>query len=90
MGSLQATEFANSELAIEDQLAWHLRSNCFPPVPLFMIQPCIEAIDACNAFDPQAEISLPEQTSWRGKDTAPAREIVNSLRLDAWLIEEEY
>jgi len=48
-------------LDIESQIGIHLRSNHYPPVPLSMVQPCIEAIDAVNdAGLWNLEIPLPE------------------------------
>ena len=46
MGSLQATEMANSGLDLESTLGWHLRVNHYPPVPTTMVPVCMEAIDA--------------------------------------------
>jgi hypothetical protein len=100
MGSLQAAEMAEL-ITIEDGLAWHLRSNHYPPVPLSMIQPCMEAIYACNDGDYERMIQLPLdgvdrngepfQITWRGQDTAPAYAIVEGHHLNAWIeLDEEY
>ena len=35
-----------SELELEQGIAYHLQGNHYPPVPLSMVQPCIDAIDA--------------------------------------------
>jgi hypothetical protein len=99
MGSLQAQEMAEL-MTIEDGLAWHLRSNHYPPVPLAMIQPCIEAIDAALEDDWDREIQLPFdgldrngepfQITWRGRDTAPAYAIIDGHHLHAWVqLDEE-
>jgi hypothetical protein len=77
-------------LDIESQIGIHLRSNHYPPVPLSMVQPCIEAIDAVNdAGLWNLEIPLPEGISWKGCDTAPAHAIIEAHHLNAWLIERE-
>ncbi len=100
MGSLQAAEMAEA-MTIEDGLAWHLRSNHYPPVPLSMVEPCIEAIYACNDGDYERLIQLPIdgldrngepfQITWRGSDKAPAYAIVQGHHLDAWIeLDEEY
>jgi hypothetical protein len=98
MGSLQAAEMAEM-LTIEDGLAWHLRSNHYPPVPLVMIQPCIEAIDAALEDNWDKEIQLPFdgerdgkpfQVTWRGQDTAPAWAIIEGHHLHSWVeLDEE-
>ena len=77
-------------LDIEQQIAIQLRSNHYPPVPLSMVKPCIEAIDAVNDLGLwDAPIELPEGISWRGETHAPASAIIEAHHLDAWLIERE-
>ena len=89
MGSLQATEIANSGLSLEDSLAWHLRANHYPPVPLEMIAVCVEAIDLMNEGLPNSQIELPLGTSYRGDTTAPAWAIADAHHLNAWIEKEE-
>jgi hypothetical protein len=50
-----------------------------------MVEPCIEAIYACSDEDYDKQITLPEGVKWRGLTTAPARAIVESHHLEAWL-----
>ena len=88
MGSIQAQEMAEM-LSMEDALAWHLRSNHYPPVPLSMVQPCIEAIEAGLEDDWNRMIHL-NGSSWRGQDHAPAYAIIEGHHLDPWLeLDEE-
>ena len=91
MGSNFANDLALADnLTIENQIAIHLSANHYPPVPAFMVQPCVEAIDAVNdAGLWDLEIPLPEGVSWRGLTTAPAHAIIEQHHLDAWLIERE-
>ena len=89
MGSLQATEIANSGLSLEDSLTWHLRANHYPPVPLEMIPVCVEAIDLMNEGLPNSQIELPLGTRYRGDTTAPAWAIADAHHLNAWIEEEE-
>jgi hypothetical protein len=98
MGSNMANEMASGVLEdmgihipIEKQIAIHLSSNHYPPVPSFMVAPCIQAIDAVNdAGLWDLPIKLPEGISWRGSDLAPASAIIEAHHLEAWLIEREY
>lgn len=83
MGSLHATEMATT-LPIEEALAWHLRANHYPPIPLTMVEPCLEAIEAYWEDDLDREINMPEGVSYLGKTTAPARAIIIQHHLDAW------
>jgi len=85
MGSVTAIGLAESELDLEKQLAYHLQGNHYPPVPLSMVQPCIEAIDAAYDEDYDREIEMPEGVSYKGKTTAPAWAIIEQHHLD-WFI----
>jgi hypothetical protein len=77
-------------LDIESQIGIHLRSNHYPPVPLTMVKPCIEAIDAVNdAGLWNLDIPLPEGILWKGLTSAPAHAIIEAHHLNAWLIERE-
>ena len=88
MGSNFATELADNELLdldLEMAISIHLQSNHYPPVPLEMVQPCIDAIDAYYEEDYQRLIDLPAPITWRGESKAPAHAIVEAHHLDAWL-----
>lgn len=92
MGNNFATELADSdlfpELDLETAIGIHLQSNHYPPVPLSMVEPCIEAIDAYYEEDYNKLIKLPEGVSYRGSDHAPASAIISNHHLEAWLPEE--
>lgn len=99
MGSNLSNEMADGTLAelgivlsLEDQITIQLRSNHYPPVPYSMVQPCIEAIYACNEDESDRSIELPEGVLWRGLTNAPAYAIVQAHHLDAWVAnyDEEY
>lgn len=75
---------ASSDLTMERQLEWHLKANHYPPVPVSMVVPCKEAIEAYWADDLEKAIELPEGVTYRGNTTAPAREIIINHHLDAW------
>ena len=84
MGYNTAVDLAE-ELDLEVALGYHLQGNHYPPVPLSMVQPCIDAIDAYHDEDYQRHIDLPEGVYWRGETYAPASAIVDAHHLDAWL-----
>jgi len=92
MGSNLAYDLASDELGLDLEMAlsMHLQSNHYPPVPLSMVQPCIEAIDAYWDEDYNKLIEMPEGVSYRGDRYAPAHAIVEQHHLDAWLPQEEY
>jgi hypothetical protein len=91
MGSNLAYDLASDELGLnlERGLAIHLQSNHYPPVPVAMVQPCIDAIDAYYDEDYSRLIDLPKDISWRGQTSAPASAIVDAHHLDAWLPQYE-
>jgi hypothetical protein len=77
-------------LDIETQIGIHLSANHYPPVPEFMVAPCIEAIDAVNdAGLWDLDIPMPEGVTYKGLTTAPAWAIIEQHHLDAWIIERE-
>jgi hypothetical protein len=87
MGSNFATELASGvvpSLTLEAQIEIHLTSNHYPPVPLSMVKPCIEAIDAYWEGDGSSQIDL-NGNIWRGQSTAPAWAIIEGHHLDAWV-----
>jgi hypothetical protein len=61
MGSNFATELATGVLgpiSLEAQIQMHLTANIYPPVPLTMVKPCLEAIDAYWEEDLNRQIDL--------------------------------
>lgn len=89
MGSNLAYDLAEQiDLPLETQIGYHLQGNHYPPVPLFMVQPCIEAIDAYYEEDYNKLIEMPEGVSYRGDRYAPAHAIISQHHLEAWLPEE--
>jgi hypothetical protein len=86
MGSVTAIGLADSVLDLETQIGYHLQGNHYPPVPLSMVQPCIEAIDAAYDEDYNREIEMPEGVLYKGKTTAPAHAIINQHHLE-WFID---
>jgi len=92
MGSMTAIGLADSVLDLETQLAYHLRGNHYPPVPIEMVQPCIEAIDAAYDEDWDRMIDMPLvgdfQILYKGAKQAPAYAIIEQHHLD-WFINSE-
>jgi hypothetical protein len=85
MGHTTALGIAESGISLDQQLAWHLTGNHYPPVPTSMVQPCIEAIQAINAGDYDKAIALPDGVGYKGRTDAPARAIAEAHHLDAFL-----
>lgn len=86
MGSNTAIDLAtNLDLSLEQAIGYHLQGNHYPPVPLMMVKPCIDAIDAFYDEDFNREIEMPEGVSYKGNNTAPAWAIVEQHHLDSWL-----
>ena len=90
MGHNTALDLAeNIDISLEQAIGYHLQGNHYPPVPLSMVQPCIEAIDAYHDFQPMREIDMPEGVFYKGRTTAPAYAIIEQHHLDAWLPQDE-
>lgn len=87
MGSNFATELADNELLdldLEMAISIHLQSNHYPPVPLSMVEPCIDAINAYHDEDYNRLIELPAPITWRDQKHAPASAIIEAHHLEAW------
>lgn len=91
MGSTFANDLASmQDLSMENSIGIHLQGNHYPPVPLSMVQPCIDAINAYWEDNQDALIELPEGVLWRGNTSAPAYAIIESHHLHAWCESDEY
>ena len=89
MGSTTAQDLAENVIDIRQSIGYHLRGNHYPPVPLTMVEPCIEAIYAVDDGDTHKSIQLPKGIFWKGYPTAPAYAIVEAHHLEPWLNNEE-
>ena len=90
MGSNFATDLAeNIDISLEQAIGYHLQGNHYPPVPLIMVAPCIEAIDAYHENDAMRQIDMPEGVFYKGNTTAPAWAIIQQHHLDAWLPQDD-
>jgi len=86
MGSKIAQEISEMDVSLEQKLSWHLQANHYPPVPLTMVKPCIEAIHCWFDGDEDVEIEMPKGVTYKGMTTAPAWAIIEQHHLD-WFIE---
>lgn len=94
MGRIFAEEIAGMELSLEAKVEMHLKANCYPPVPSYMVEPCVKAIEIMqdaqwDDANPSEPIALPEGVSWKGMPTAPAYALVENFRLDSFMIWRE-
>lgn len=91
MGRMLAEEIVNTaELSIDEQLEWHLRGNHYPPVPVAMVSICRDVIDHVNkGGDINAHYRMPEGSTWRGQNSAPAWAIIEGHHLESWILNEE-
>ena len=89
MGRNFASDLTETSLTLRDQLRIHFSSNCYPPVPQFMVSVAVEAINAYNEYDGGKVITLPAGVTFRNSKEVTAFETIEALRLEAWLINEE-
>lgn len=89
MGYTTALDLADN-ISIDAGLAYHLQANHYPPVPVSMVDACIETIEAYQDEDYQRLIELPTGVFWRGETSAPASAIAEAHHLDAWLPHAHY
>jgi len=89
MGRTFAEDLSTMNMPMADSIAIHLQSNHYPPVPLSMVEPCVEAIDLVNSGDGKELVELPSPITWKGQSSAPAYAIVEAHHLDSWIEENE-
>jgi hypothetical protein len=88
MGHKTSSEIVESELSLRDQLAWHLQGNHYPPVPLEMVDPCIDSIELACVGDWNAKVLLPEGVSYKGDSYAPVWAMIEQHHLSEWVDDE--
>ena len=88
MGNMTAIDLADN-LDIETAIGYHLQGNHYPPVPLSMVEPCMDAIEAYWEQDINKLIEMPTGVSYKGNTHAPAWAIIQQHHLDAWCTEDE-
>jgi hypothetical protein len=74
-----------SQTDLTTAVSWHLKANCYPPVPAVMIPICVEAIDLVICEEGNQYVELPEGVLYKGDTSAPAWAIVDNYRLGAIL-----
>ena len=98
MGKLTELMIANTDLSLDRKVAWHLQGNHYPPIPLVMVEVCVEAIGLARLGYYTAEVKLPLgeskdgvpfQITWHGQDTAPVAAIVEAHHLDGFIQDGE-
>jgi hypothetical protein len=72
-----------SQTDLTTAVSWHLKANCYPPVPDVMIPICVEAIDLAICEEGNQYVELPEGVLYKGDTSAPAWAIVDNYRLGA-------
>ncbi len=89
MGRMTAMDLQEQGLSLENQIAIHFSSNCYPPIPKVMIPVAVAAINAYHDGEFAKVIPLPEGVEHRATNSTSifASQAVESLRLDAWLPE---
>ena len=89
MGLMTAIDLQEQGLSLEQQIGIHFSSNCYPPIPKVMIPVAVAAIDAYWEEDYDLMIPLPEGVEFRtGATSVSASQAIESLRLDAWCMED--
>jgi len=91
MGMMKALAYGELDLTLETQLQLHFVGNCYPPVPLLMIPVAVDAIYAYREEDYFRMVELPFGVEFRnGEKEVSAAQIVESLRLDAFVMGDDY
>lgn len=75
-------------ISLSTAISAHFSSNCYPPVPQIMVPVAVAAIETVQG-DPEdggsEYIDLPDGVEWVHGDRPTAYEVIESLRLDAFV-----
>ena len=89
MGRQTAEVISELDMPLQKQIEMHLSTNFYPPIPRFMAQACVDALNAYWEEDINRMIDMPEGVFYKGSTSAPAWAVVDQHRLSSWLDEEE-
>ena len=85
MGYLSAYDTLAEVGDLEQALSIHFSSNCYPPVPQYMVAVAVQALDYVLEGEHSYPIALPEGVLWRGDKSVRAINVIESLHLEAFL-----
>ena len=85
MGYSTALGIAESDISLEAQVSWHFSSNCYPPVPQYMVPLAVEAIHEAVEGNWGNTLECPEGVTFRDGNTVSVSDIINTLHLDAFV-----
>ena len=89
MGSSVAAGFAemveNGAVGLRTAIDAHRVSNLYPAPPVYMLDVMVAAVEAVQEHESDILLALPEGVSWKGQDTVPAYDVIESFRLEAFI-----
>lgn len=89
MGRQTAEVISELDMPLQRQIEMHLSTNFYPPIPRFMAQACVDALNAYWEEDINRMIDMPNGVLYKGSTSAPAWAVVDQHRLSTWLDEDE-
>ena len=89
MGRQTAEVISELNMPLQRQIEMHLSTNFYPPIPKFMAQACVDALNAYWEEDINRMIDMPNGVLYRGSTSAPAWAVVEQHRLGPWLDDDE-
>ena len=85
MGYATALGIAETNLSLEAKVSWHFSSNCYPPVPQYMVPLAVQAIEHARGGDWDAVLDCPEGVTFRDGTTVSVEHVVDTLHLGAFV-----
>ena len=85
MGNMQLLGMLETGKSLDVVLQWHLQHNHFPALPLAMIEPAKQAIEAGNCEQWDMLIDLPKGMQYRGQTAATASALIEALHLGSFI-----
>ena len=73
------------EFTLTDMVSMHFSSNCYPPIPQFMVDCAVAAIQCCNDGNYNEVIELPHGVTYKDSQFVDAATFVEQHRLEGFV-----
>jgi len=85
MSKLSENIVSNTEIALDKRITWHLLGNHYPPLPIDLREPCLQAIELANFGYWDSEIELPKGITFGGSKILSVSKMVELCHLETFI-----
>lgn len=85
MSKLSESIVNNTEIDLDKRITWHLLGNHYPPLPIDLREPCLQAIELANLDYWDSEIVLPNGITHNNQKVLSVATIVELCHLETFI-----